>query len=83
MSDKLKVVGAKALDQCTSLRLTISVPHEGSPKTMPDPSWGDGGMDLAEFRKTYGSGDCINHPDDQSVESEVEPVFISLISRQG
>lgn len=79
MSNKLKVVGAKALDQNQPLRRLASVPVDESPHTIPDPSWEACGLDLLEVQHEPGLGGCLNFPEPQ----EHEPTLVNLVSRQG
>lgn len=81
MSDKLKVVGAKSLDLKTTPRLLVSVPAEGSPHTIPDPSWDACGQDLIDVQEELFSGGCVNIPKPQ--DAEFEPVHVNLVSRHG
>ncbi|PYG32351.1 hypothetical protein [Pelagimonas varians] len=79
MSNKLKVVGAKALDRNPSLRRLTSVPVEEPPHTIPDPSWDTCGLDLVEVLQEPGFGDCLNFPEPH----EHGATLMNLVSRQG
>lgn len=83
MSDKLKVVGAKALDLVASPRLARPALVEGPPRTVPDPSWDACGLDLVEVQQSIRSEACVNFPDAHEADSKDDPMFLNLISRQG
>lgn len=72
MSDKLKVVGAKALLDRPVLRVVRGDECASSPPTIPDPSWEVDQMDLLDAYGDLFFDKCVIFPPVVSIDEHVE-----------